>query len=168
MLFQAVTFGIGIYSFTFWVAPWSVEFGVGRSDVMTVYVTMQVCMGLFSPLAGRAMDRLSIRGLIIAGALCLALGLALAGRATALWHLNLIYGTLVVAGLVLAGPLAGQTLGGPLVQAGVGAWLWAWSPSAPPSVVSPCRCWSRPCIRSLAGAPPTTYWPCWWWSPSCL
>ncbi len=110
MLFQAVTFGIGIYSFTFWVAPWSVEFGVGRSDVMTVYVTMQVCMGLFSPLAGRAMDRLSIRGLIIAGALCLALGLALAGRAAALWHLNLIYGTLVVAGLVLAGPLAGQTL----------------------------------------------------------
>ena len=110
MLFQAVTFGIGIYSFTFWVVPWSAEFAVGRSDVMTVYMTMLVCMGLFSPLAGRAMDRLSIRGLIIAGALCLALGLALAGRVAALWHLNLIYGTLMVAGLVLAGPMAGQTL----------------------------------------------------------
>ena len=110
MLFQAVAFGIGIYSFTFWVAPWSEEFAVGRGRVMTVFLTMQVAMGLFSPLAGRAVDRLSIRGLTVAGSLCLAGGLALAGRAGALWHLNLIYGTLIVAGMLLAGPLAGQTL----------------------------------------------------------
>ena len=110
MLFQAVAFGIGIYSFTFWVAPWSAEFTVGRSEVMTVFITLQVAMGLLSPLAGRAVDRLSLRGLIIAGALCLAAGLLLAGRAGALWHLNLVYGTLIVAGMLLAGPLAGQTL----------------------------------------------------------
>ena len=110
MLFQAVTFGVGIYSFTFWVAPWSAEFAVGRSEVMTVFITLQVAMGLLSPLAGRAVDRLSLRGLIIAGALCLAAGLLLAGRAGTLWHLNLVYGTLIVAGLLLAGPLAGQTL----------------------------------------------------------
>ena len=110
MLFQAVAFGIGIYSFTFWVAPWSAEFAVGRSEVMTVFITMQVAMGLLSPLAGRAVDRLSLRGLIIAGALCLAAGLLLAGRAGALWHLNLVYGTLIVAGMLLAGPLAAQTL----------------------------------------------------------
>ncbi len=110
MLFQAVAFGIGIYSFTFWVAPWSEEFGVGRGRVMIVFVTMQAAMGLLSPWAGRAVDRLSIRGLIVTGSLCLAGGLALAGRAGALWHLNLIYGTLIVAGMLLAGPLAGQTL----------------------------------------------------------
>ena len=110
MLFQAVAFGIGIYSFTFWVAPWSAEFAVGRSEVMTVFITMQVAMGMLSPLAGRAVDRLSLRGLIIAGTLCLAAGLLLAGRAGALWHLNLVYGTLIVAGMLLAGPLAGQTL----------------------------------------------------------
>ena len=110
MLFQAVTFGIGIYSFTFWVAPWSADFAVGRSEVMTVFITLQVAMGALAPLAGRAVDRLSLRGLIIAGALCLAAGLLLAGRAGALWHLNLVYGTLIVAGMLLAGPLAGQTL----------------------------------------------------------
>ena len=110
MLFQAVAFGIGIYSFTFWVAPWSADFAVGRSEVMTVFLTMQVAMGLCAPLAGRAVDRLSLRGLIIAGALCLAAGLLLAGRAEALWHLNLVYGTLIVAGMLLAGPLAAQTL----------------------------------------------------------
>ncbi len=110
MLFQAVSFGIGIYSFTFWVAPWTEEFAVGRGRVMLVFVTLQAAMGLLSPFAGRAMDRLPMRGLIVAGSLCLAGGLALAGRAAALWHLNLIYGTLVVAGMLLAGPLAGQTL----------------------------------------------------------
>ena len=110
MLFQAVTFGIGFYSFTFWVAPWSEEFAVGRGRVMIVFVTMQVVMGLLSPLAGRAVDRLSIRGLVIAGALCLAAGLALAGRAATLWQLNLLYGSLIVTGALLAGPLAGQTL----------------------------------------------------------
>ncbi len=110
MLFQAVTFGIGIYSFTFWVEPWSSEFEVGRGDVMTVFLTMQVVMGLTAPLAGRAMDRLSIRGLITAGTLCLATALALAGQASALWHLNLIYGTLMVTGMLLAGPLAAQKL----------------------------------------------------------
>jgi MFS family permease len=110
MVFQAVSFGIGIYCFTFWVAPWSREFDVGRSQVMTVFLTMQVAMGALAPFAGRAIDRVSIRGLVIAGTLSLALALALAARAGALWQLNLLYGTLVVAGMLLAGPLAAQTL----------------------------------------------------------
>ncbi len=110
ILFQAMTFGIAIYSFTFWVSPWSAEFGVGRGEVMTVIVTLQVVMGLLAPLAGRAIDRLPLRLLIIAGALCLAAGLALMARAGALWHLNVLYGTLVAAGLLLAGPVAGQAL----------------------------------------------------------
>ena len=110
ILFQAVTFGIGIYSFTFWVAPWSAEFRVGRGEVMTVIVTLQVVMGLFAPLAGRAIDRLPLRILIIAGAVCLAAGLVLMGRAGALWHINVLYGTLMAAGLLLAGPVAGQAL----------------------------------------------------------
>jgi MFS family permease len=110
MLFQAVTFGIGIYCFTFWVSPWSVEFGVGRGEAMTVFLTLQVAMGALAPFAGRAMDRASIRGLIVAGALCLALALALAARAQSLWQLAALYGTLVVAGMLLAGPLAAQTL----------------------------------------------------------
>lgn len=110
MLFQAISFGIGIYCFTFWVAPWTEEFGVGRAEVMTVFLTLQVGMGVFSPFAGRAMDLLSIRALVIGGAVCFALALFLGGRTGALWQLNVLYGTLVVAGMVLAGPLAAQTL----------------------------------------------------------
>lgn len=110
MLFQAVTFGIGIYCFTFWVGPWSSEFSIGRGEAMTVFLTLQVAMGALAPFAGRAMDRASIRVLIIAGALCFALALALAARAQAVWQLALLYGSLVVAGMLLAGPLAAQTL----------------------------------------------------------
>ncbi len=110
MLFQAVSFGIAIYCFTFWVSPWGAEFGVRRSEVMVVFLTLQVAMGAIAPVAGRAMDRLSIRYLVMGGALCLALALALAARASAMWQLMVIYGSLMVAGVLLAGPLAAQTL----------------------------------------------------------
>ena len=110
LLFQAISFGIGIYCFTFWVAPWSDEFGVGRGEVMVVFLTMQVAMGALAPFAGRAMDGLPIRALICCGASCMALGLVLASMATAVWQLVVIYGTLVTAGMLLAGPLAAQTL----------------------------------------------------------
>jgi len=110
MLFQAITFGVGIYCFTFWVAPWSIEFGVGRGDVMMVFLTMQVSMGALAPFAGHAMDRLSIRVLICCGAACMALGLVLSAMATAIWQLVVLYGTLMTTGMLLAGPLAAQTL----------------------------------------------------------
>ena len=110
LVFQAVSFGIGLYCFTFYVAPWSAEFGVGRGDIMLVFFVLQASMGLGAPFAGRAMDRLSVRALVCAGALSLALALVLAARATALWQLLLIYGTLVVGGTLLSGPLAAQTL----------------------------------------------------------
>lgn len=110
MLFQAVSFGIGMYCFTFWVGPWVDEFGVGRSEVMTVFLTLQVAMGAVAPLAGRAMDRASIRMLVIGGAACLALALVVAARTSAIWQLLIVYGTLMMGGMLLAGPLAAQTL----------------------------------------------------------
>lgn len=110
MSFQAVIFGIGFFCFTFWVAPWREEFGASRGDVMAILVAVQVVMGALAPFAGHAMDRLSIRGLIVTGALCFAAALALAAHATALWQIGVIYGVLFVAGGLLAGPLPAQTL----------------------------------------------------------
>jgi MFS family permease len=110
MLFQAVIFGIGFFCFTFWVAPWRAEFGASRGDVMAILVSAQVIMGCVSPFAGRAMDRLSIRSLIVVGAFGFAAALALSSQATALWQIGVIYGVFFVAGALLAGPLAAQTL----------------------------------------------------------
>ncbi|MBM4206315.1 MAG: MFS transporter [Gammaproteobacteria bacterium] len=110
LIFQAISFGIGIYCFTFYVSPWAEEFGVGRGEIMVIFFILTAAMGLMAPLAGRAMDRLPIRLLVIAGALSLAVALLLAARASALWQLMLIYGTLIVGGTSLSGPLAAQTL----------------------------------------------------------
>ncbi len=110
MLFQAISFGIGIYSFTFWVAPWMQEFDAGRADVMTVFIILQVAMGLWSPVAGRFLDARSIRHLIVLGAVCLSVGLVAIGRAASLWQIQAIYATLIVVGMLLCGPLPAQTL----------------------------------------------------------
>ncbi|MGI9324407.1 MAG: MFS transporter [Pseudomonadales bacterium] len=110
MLFQAVTFGIGIYSFTFWIEPLVAEFSVGRSRVLLIFVGLQLTLGLLSPLAGRAMDQLSMRGLIIAGACCLAVSLALTSVTQQIWQIQFLFATFMVGGLLLAGPLAAQTL----------------------------------------------------------
>lgn len=110
LLYQGVSFGLGIYCFTFWVEPWSAEFAVGRGAVMQVFIALQVVMGALAPFAGRAMDQLPIRRLVLLGTVCLALALFCAARVTAIWQLTAVYGTLMVAGLLLAGPLAAQTL----------------------------------------------------------
>lgn len=110
LLFQAVVFGIGFFCFTFWVAPWRAEFGSSRGEVMAILVIVQIVMGCAAPFAGRAMDQMSIRALVVGGAVCFAVALALAAHATALWQIGLIYSVLFVAGALLAGPLAAQTL----------------------------------------------------------
>ncbi len=110
MLFQAVTFGIGIYCFTFFVQPLAAEFEVGRGRVMWLFVTLQIVMGAASPFAGQAIDRVNLRVLVCLGLCCVAAALFLMAQATALWQVQLCFGTLIVASLLLAGPLAAQTL----------------------------------------------------------
>lgn len=110
MLFQAVSFGIGVYCFTFWVEPFVAEFDVGRGRVLLVFVTLQLTLGFMSPLAGRAMDQFNLRWLVMAGALCLAASLALTSLASHLWQIQVLFASLMVAGMLLSGPLAAQTL----------------------------------------------------------
>ncbi len=110
MLFQAITFGIAIYSATFWVVPWTEEFSAPRADVLQVMMFMQLAMGVISPVAGRAMDRVPIGFLVCIGAFFLATGLLLISISESLWQIGLIYALLLPVGIVLSGPLAAQTL----------------------------------------------------------
>ncbi|MFK7914297.1 MAG: MFS transporter [Pseudomonadales bacterium] len=110
MLFQAVSFGIGIYCFTFWVEPLSSEFAVGRGRVLLLFVSLQLTLGLLSPFAGQIIDRFELRWVICAGACCMAAALALTAQASSLWQIQLLFATLMVGGLLLSGPLAAQTL----------------------------------------------------------
>ncbi|MGE0665094.1 MAG: MFS transporter [Sphingomonadales bacterium] len=110
MLFQAVTFGLGSYAFTFWVEHWMREFGAGRGDVMWATTVFTISLGVMGPAAGWAFDRISMRVLICLGGLAYAAGLALISVTTALWQIVAIYAVLLGGGFTLAGSLAGQAL----------------------------------------------------------
>jgi MFS family permease len=110
MTFQAVTFGLTVYVYGFWVKPLSEEFGAGRFEVMLGLTLLNVVMGLSAPFAGRAMDMRSIRALVIGGTLALAAGFVIAALAPVTWVFVAAYALLVSAGVLLAGPLASSTL----------------------------------------------------------
>lgn len=110
LVFQASTFGIGFFAFTLWVETWAAEFDTTRSTIMLIFLVAQCMMGAVAPFAGKAMDRLSIRVLVICGTCSFSLALLLISFATSWWHIAVVYGTLFVAGPMLAGPLAAQTL----------------------------------------------------------
>lgn len=110
MLFQAVSFGIGLYSFTFWVNPLMVEFEASRGSVLFAITVATLGIGVLGPIVGPALDRRSIRTLVCSGALLFSGGLALMAVTTAVWQVVVIYASLIASGLILAGPIAGQTL----------------------------------------------------------
>jgi MFS family permease len=110
MTFQAITFGLTLYVYGFWVKPLAAEFGANRFDVMLGLMLLNVVMGAVAPFAGRAMDIRSIRWLIIGGAVAMAAGFAIAGAAPALWVFVAAYALLVSLGVLMAGPLAASTL----------------------------------------------------------
>lgn len=110
MASQAVTIGLLIYSFTFWVEPWSKDFGVGRTEVMTVFLVFQVFNALFAPIAGRALDSFPVRNLMLVGGMSLSAALALSAVATSILQIGLIYAVLVVIGMGWAGTIPAATL----------------------------------------------------------
>ncbi len=110
LLMQAVTVGVLIYCFALFALPWLEEFSAPRRDVMLAISLLQIGMGVVSPFAGRAMDAVAMRWLVILGAVAMALGLWLAAHATALWHILLVYGLIFPVAMALTGTLAAQTL----------------------------------------------------------
>ncbi len=110
LVFQAASIGILIYCFALFVVPWLEAFETSRGRVMIAITVLQIGVGLLSPLAGRAMDAMSLRWLVIGGACALTAGLLLASLATAMWQIIALYALVMPLGMVMAGPLAAQTL----------------------------------------------------------
>ena len=110
LVFQAVTVGILIYCFALFVVPWLETFDTSRGRVMIAITVLQLGVGVLSPLVGRAMDALSMRWLVIGGALAMAGGMGLASQATAMWQIIMLYALVLPFGMAMAGPLAAQTL----------------------------------------------------------
>jgi len=110
LVIQAVSLGVLLYSFALFAVPWLDLFEAPRRDVMLIGSLMQFGVGIFSPLVGRMMDRYPMYWVIYAGLGLLLIGLLLGSRATALWHLQLLYATVFPFSMALMGTLASQTL----------------------------------------------------------
>ena len=107
---QALALGVMIYSFALFVVPWLDEFGISRGTAMMAITSLQIVLGLMSPLVGRMLDQYPMRLLVMGGALALAIGFGLLTQATEYWQIILVHATVLPIGMLLCGPLASQTM----------------------------------------------------------
>jgi len=109
-LIQAVGIGIAIYCFATFSLPWLDEFGASRRDIMLTTFWLQLATGAISPFIGYAMDRFPIRRLVLIGLVLLLLSFWIISLSEKLWHIWLVYATVLPVATTLLGNLAGQTL----------------------------------------------------------
>lgn len=110
IVFQALMVGIVFYGFTVWGQPWLQEFRSSHFMLMLANAGATLATGALMLIAGRMMDRYSMRWIIIGGTLLLALGMVLVAHATAMWQIIVLYTTLVASGYAFSTTLAAQVL----------------------------------------------------------
>ncbi len=110
LLIQGVTLGLITYSFTLWIAPFKEAFGAAQGTILVAASIANVGMGLFAPVAGRLIDKLSIRLMTLVGIIIFCTGYFLISLTTAIWQVIALYATLLPIGALLGGPLASQVM----------------------------------------------------------
>jgi len=102
--------GVGMWSVIVALPAVQAEFGVARSAASLPYTMTMICSGLGGILMGRLSDRFGIVVPVIGGAVTLAIGHAVASRATSLWQFALAQGLLIgVATSATFAPLLADT-----------------------------------------------------------
>ncbi len=112
LIFQALIIGSVYFSYTLAVGEWllDAELDVSLTYVMVPITVLTLCQSVVSPVVGFALDRYSIRVMICFGVSLVSLGYIAMSFASSFIYIVLIYGSLIVVGVSLAGPLAAQTL----------------------------------------------------------
>ncbi len=101
--------GIG-ESFAIFLLPIAREFDTERAALTGVYSTFMLMVGLMSPLAGYAHDRLGPRRCYGAGLLLFGGACSLAGTMSALWQMYLLVGVIAAIGSSLIGAVPASSL----------------------------------------------------------
>jgi len=89
---QFVVIGAFIQCFPVFLLPLSEEFGIGRGEASLPPVALMLCGIVISPLVGQAVGRFPIRGVMLVGALVMAIGFFGLSHATAYWQILVLYG----------------------------------------------------------------------------
>ena len=107
---QFLCVGFSMYAFAVFLKPLNAEFGGGRLGVTTLPLAMSLSGIIIAPVVGRLIARGSIRNFMTLG--CVATGAAflLGARATELWQLALVFGTLISFGMNTMGGVTASAL----------------------------------------------------------
>ena len=112
LVFQAFIIGTVYFSYTLAVGEWLTDsqLDVSLTYVMAPITVLTLCQSIVSPLVGYALDRYSIRLMVCFGVFLVSLGYVLMSFVSSFVFIVFIYGSFIVVGVSLAGPLAAQTL----------------------------------------------------------
>jgi MFS family permease len=110
MLTQAAAVGTIVTCFSVIAAPPAKEFGASRGELGLV-MTLTILIGaLINPMLGTAMDRFSIRKIMLGGSAALATGYLALSFATSMTGVFLAFGMLLALASAALGPLSYSTL----------------------------------------------------------
>jgi MFS family permease len=110
LITQGVGAGSIVYAYSVLVLPLEREFQATRMAMMWGLTCSSLVAGLASPWLGLMADRRSMRSLMAAGVLLLAMGFALLSFTAAVWQVALCYALFMSFAQVLLGPLTAATL----------------------------------------------------------
>jgi MFS family permease len=110
VVMQAVSIGIAVYSFAFFLLPWANEFGVSRTLLIAGATLQSIAVAALSPLCGYLLDTVRTRQLLLSSVTLFALGLLGISMAPNALILVAIVGLVLPIGVTLAGPLMAYSL----------------------------------------------------------
>lgn len=109
-LTQAVAIGFTLGAVGLFAAPLAADFGASATQFNLAVSVFSLVMNLSMPVIGGFLDRGSIRGVMVTGALLLAASLFLMSFSTALWQIGLCFGVGCAVGMAALGPMASSTV----------------------------------------------------------
>ncbi len=109
-LTQFVTVGTVFYSYGVLLKPLADDLGGSRLAVGSALPLTMIVVGLAGPSIGRAVDRGSIRAVLLLGAAALSAGFLALSRVAELWQFYLVFGLLISLGMALLGGIANTAL----------------------------------------------------------
>jgi MFS family permease len=119
-LVDFIAVGFFFYSFGIYYPAIDAEFPGGSAWVAMGIAVSNLLSGVFAPFAGRALDALPLRRVMLVGAAIVASGFGLLSLVRELWQYYLVLGTFFALGLGLMGGMASTKLVANWFEAGRG------------------------------------------------
>lgn len=107
---QMLGSGTIVYSYSVVAIPLGAEFEASRMAMMFGITAMSLSSAVISPFLGPALDRYSIRIIMLLAGMALPLGYFLLSFVTAMWQVPVIYASCMAIATLILGPLAASTL----------------------------------------------------------